>query len=299
MPRVLPDEGRGPEYEKQLDAALDRLEGLPVVNGDAKVDQAKRRVIVNMWCRASHPPGNLRQPCVALNKKDPLQDEGAVPTYLVATEKLINMIQRDHAGCLAAAEQAQRSAASSGSAGCGAGCDCTEAGTQRFQAMMRMESARKRASEANAVALAAEKARDAAELELAELERLVDPKAARADDEECASHKTVEDWDLADHRREMTRVMNRRKIQLGASESARELRTGDEGYLKHPRLGLIGAVGYWARGSLAVVVTIVTALIVKLNIAESVRAALPQTEADRLAKTNAKIVDLMEQACKS
>jgi hypothetical protein len=34
--RVLPDEGRGPEYEKQLDDALDRLEALPVVK-DAKI----------------------------------------------------------------------------------------------------------------------------------------------------------------------------------------------------------------------------------------------------------------------
>ena len=61
---------------------------------------------------------------------------------------------------------------------------------------MRMESARKRACEANVLALAAQKEREAAELELAELERLVDPKKQRTDDEEAATHKAVDDWDL-------------------------------------------------------------------------------------------------------
>ena len=61
--RVLPDEGRGPEYEqKQLDDALDRLEALPVVK-DAKIQPEQTRVIVNMWCRSTHSsePG-LKQP---------------------------------------------------------------------------------------------------------------------------------------------------------------------------------------------------------------------------------------------
>ena len=46
--RVLPDEGHGPEYEKQLDDALDRLEALPVVK-DAKIQPEQTRVIVNTW----------------------------------------------------------------------------------------------------------------------------------------------------------------------------------------------------------------------------------------------------------
>ena len=115
---------------------------------------------------------------------------------------------------------------------------------------MRLEAARKRASEANALALAAEKARDVAELEVVELERVIDPKKPRAEDDEAGASKGLDDWDLADHRREMTRVMNRRQIRLGASESARELRTGRDGYLEHSRLGLIGAVGYWAAARL-------------------------------------------------
>ena len=54
MARVLPDEGRGPEYEKQLDEALDRLEALPVVKAPAKIEPQQRRVIVNMWCGRTH-----------------------------------------------------------------------------------------------------------------------------------------------------------------------------------------------------------------------------------------------------
>lgn len=66
MARVLPDEGRGPEYEKQLDEALDRLEALPVVKAPAKIEPQQRRVIVNMWCGRTHS-GSLKQPIVKLN----------------------------------------------------------------------------------------------------------------------------------------------------------------------------------------------------------------------------------------
>ena len=62
MGRVLPDEGRGPEYAKLLDAALDRLEALNVVKS-SKVDVRQRRVIVNLWCGNTHL-GSLKQPCL-------------------------------------------------------------------------------------------------------------------------------------------------------------------------------------------------------------------------------------------
>ena len=53
--------------------------------------------------------------------------------------------------------------------------------------MMRIALARKRSAEANALALAAEKERDAAELEVAELERLLSPaKKQHADEEQGA-----------------------------------------------------------------------------------------------------------------
>ena len=89
-------------------------------------------------------------------------------------------------------------------------------------------------------------------------------------------------WALPDHRREMTRVVNRRDIELGSRESAPMPRTGKQGYLHHTRLGLVGAVGYWAAGgSMAVVVTMMVALIVHFKIVERVHAELPKREADK------------------
>ena len=63
-----------------------------------------------MWCGSVHPQVILKQPRVALNLK-PLTDPKAVPTYLVAAEKLLLDINKEHAGCLAAAEAARAKAA--------------------------------------------------------------------------------------------------------------------------------------------------------------------------------------------
>ena len=98
----------------------------------------------------------------------------------------------------------------------------------------------------------------------------------------ASSSQSMGNWALPDHRREMTRVMNRRDIELGSRESAPMPRTGKQGYLHHTRLGLVGAVGYWAAGgSMAVVVTMMVALIVHFKIVERVRAELPKREADK------------------
>ena len=55
---------------------------------------------------------------------------------------------------------------------------------------------------------------------------MLDPKRQRADaaDDDGPAHATGE-WDLADHRREMTRTLNRRAIEIGTEESAAEPRT--------------------------------------------------------------------------
>ena len=69
----------------------------------------------------------------------------------------------------------------------------------------------------------------------------------------------------------------------------------EAGYLEHPRLGLLGAVRYWARGVVTTAVMMIVAMIKRLNIVDAVRDALPKTRAQRDAETNAMIVDLMEQ----
>ena len=63
---------------------------------------------------------------------------------------------------------------------------------------------------------------------------------------------------------------------------------GHDGYLHHTRTGLVGAVAYWAAGSMALAVVMIVALIVHLKIVDRVRAALPQSKADREAETNAR-----------
>uniref|UniRef100_A0A7S0Q5E5 Uncharacterized protein n=1 Tax=Coccolithus braarudii TaxID=221442 RepID=A0A7S0Q5E5_9EUKA len=196
-------------------------------------------------------------------------------TLLECLRELRDRLEKRHEACIPAAEvarcahaDASRQAAS-GSLGSSSCSTTTAAGADAFQAMMQLESARKEASEANAVALAAEKRRDAAEAAVAELERVLHPKRVRTeatDQGEDGLTKAANDWDLADHWREATRVMNRRSIKPVSESMARALRTGKDGFLEHSRLWLIGAVAYWAWGSMALAVTIIVALIMKLDI---------------------------------
>jgi len=118
------------------------------------------------------------------------------------------------------------------------------------------------------------------------------PNAAEEDEDD--DEESVSDWDLADHRREATRVQNRRAIELGSRENVKELRRVQNGYIDHPRLGLIGCLAYWACGSMAHSVTMIAVLCVKLGISERVRDALPETRATRETATNAKIVALLK-----
>ncbi len=98
---------------------------------------------------------------------------------------------------------------------------------------------------ANKVAQQAEKDNDAAQKEVQELQRVMEPKRARthaatADDDEECEKQSCDDWDLPDHRREVTRIQNRRSIPLG---SRGEVPTPEEGKarpLEHSRLGLSG-----------------------------------------------------------
>ena len=157
-----------------------------------------------------------------------------------------------------------------------AGSRTATAGPNAFALMeiaLRRQRAEEHAKALSAQALAAAKKAEALAAEEAALLLENDPKRQQLDDESSLT-ETWDDWELPDHRREMTRVMNRRRTKPVERESARELRTGRDGYLHHARLGLIGAVSYWAGGSLALVVVMLVALIKELNIVEQVRAAL-------------------------
>ena len=290
--RELPKERCGDVT--RLTAALNALEALPVVNGLARCDEKHNngagRVIVNLWCRGCHEAKD-KQPYIGLNRKPP-EDGSAVPSYQVAAERLLSVVESKHAGCVEAAQLARAAAKrSTGSSSHGQ----QELSQDALASMMRLRSARESAVRANSIALAAEQAKDAAEAEVAALERALGKRQCTETVEGDGPLHATDEWDLADHRREMTRVMNRRGIEMGSDEKERELRTGKDGYLHHARTGLVGAVAYWAGGSVAVAVTMIVALIVHLEIVDLVRAQLPQSKADETAETEHEICNLLEQ----
>ncbi len=91
-----------------------------------------------------------------------------------------------------------------------------------LQAMMKLEKAKARAKTANKVALEAEKEKDAAENAVEELKRQLQPKRARTDDDAGDAHDLLAEFDncdLSDHRREGTRVQNRRNVQVGSRDN--------------------------------------------------------------------------------
>ena len=76
---------------------------------------------------------------------------------------------------------------------------------------------------AKKVALEAEKDNDAAQKEVQELQRVMEPKRARTnsttpnDHEEC-DEQSSGDMDIADYRREAARIQKRRSVALGSRE---------------------------------------------------------------------------------
>jgi len=222
MERSLPSERCGDAA--RLCELLARIEALAVVNGSAIIQEQYNngagRIIVNLWCRANHNASSDKQPYVNLNKK-PASDPTAVPTYEVAAAKLPSLLETKHASCLEAAEAAKAAAAAKSKAGADAG---SSAGVNATEAMMRLAAAKVRAATANKAALEAEKAKDAAEEEVEALRRAIDPKRARteagATDEAAESDMHIGDWDLSDHRREATRLRNRRAVRMGSRDDA-------------------------------------------------------------------------------
>jgi hypothetical protein len=114
-----------------------------------------------------------------------------------------------------------------------------------IQTMMKVDQAKDRAKTANKVVLEEEKEKDTVEKAVKELKRHLQPKRTRTDDDAGVAHDLIAEFDncdLNDHRREGTRVQNRRKVQVGSPDNQQKPRTGKDGYLHHTRLGLVGWV---------------------------------------------------------
>jgi len=92
----------------------------------------------------------------------------------------------------------------------------------------------------------AQQGKDAAEKEVQDLKRELGGKTARAEASTIETNEgmpaDVGDLNLTDHCRHATRWWNRSQVELGSLEEAPEPRTGKDGYLDHPRLGLMGCV---------------------------------------------------------
>ncbi len=159
---------------------------------------------------------------------------------------------------------------------------------------MQLEQTKTRAKAVNKVALHEDKEKDTAEQEVQRLQQLLQTKRGRThattdnDHEEC-DKKSSDDWDLADYRREVTLIQNRRSTPLG---SHTEVSTPQES--KTGPLGLVGWIVYWSLGNCALDVKIIVGLIRKLNLTESVFETLTPIVTKREVETNAKIVILMK-----
>ena len=106
-----------------------------------------------------------------------------------------------------------------------------------LQAMMKLEQANARAKTANKVALEAEKEKDAAEKAVEELKRQLHPKRARTDDDAGDAHDLLakfDNCDLSDHRREGTRVQNRRNVQVGSRDNQQKPLTDKDRLVRRP-----------------------------------------------------------------
>ena len=160
----------------------------------------------------------------------------------------------------------------------------------------RLKITQARAAQANKAALEAEKQRDELHTQIEEIEEQLQPKKARSDadaGDAHAIHAEVDNWDLRDHRREGTRVQNRRNVQVGSRDNQQKPpRTGKDGFLHHTRLGLVGWISYWICGDAALAVVMLVALINTLGLTELVGDALGSRK-QKEAQTNAKIVDLL------
>ena len=125
----------------------------------------------------------------------------------------------------------------------------------------RAKATQDQAKSAKKVALEAEKDNDAAQKEVQELQRVMEPKRPRTnattpnDHEEC-DEQSSGDMDIADYRREAARIQKRRSVALGSREDVPTPQKGQEDPLEHSRLGLVGWIAYWSLGNCALAVKI-------------------------------------------
>jgi hypothetical protein len=150
-------------------------------------------------------------------KQDPpVQVPSVHPTDLVCWYELLKRPQDRHVDCPeAVAKKAAVDVTST---------DTVDADTPNvLQAMMKFEQTKAHAKTTNKVVL-------------------------EEDHENGDEHDLITEFDncdLIDHRRERTRVQNRRNVQVGSRDNQQKPSTGKDGFLHHTCLGLVGWISYW------------------------------------------------------
>jgi hypothetical protein len=165
-----------------------------------------------------------------------------------------------------------------------------------LQAMMKLRQDKSRPEVSNNLTLETEKEKDAAEKAVEELKRKLHPKRSSTHDDAGDAHEMlaeVDNWDLRDHRREATRVQNRRNVELGSLHNQQKSHTGKDGFLHHTCLGLVGWISYWCCVDSALAVEMLVVLIKTLVVTELVSDALGIRN-QKEEETNTEIVDLFK-----
>ena len=188
-------------------------------------------------------------------------------TLCACLEELRSRIEERHGGDCVKAVQAFKSAQETSTVAEGLFASSAP------HVMMWLRDATLRAAAVNKVELETEQEKDAAEKEKKDFQRELCGKRPRPEASTIEVNEEIPadagDLDLADWCRHATKWWNRSQVQLGSREDALAPRTGKNGYVDHPRLGLIRCLVYWARGSMAHAGTMVAALCVKLGISDA------------------------------
>ena len=158
--------------------------------------------------------------CCGKRQEAPVQLSRDHKTELACLQELLKRLQDRHVEC---AQAVAKKAAADAASAAAVSPDTPDV----LQAMMQLEQAKTRAKTGNKIALETEKEKDTAEKAVEELKRQLQPKRTLTDDDAGDAHDLIAEFDncdLSDHRREGTRVQNRRNVQVGSRDNQHLLR---------------------------------------------------------------------------
>jgi hypothetical protein len=228
--------------DEDLKRAIEDLHVVSSVRFHTGDKTHKAGVYANLRCSATSSYGGCGAKLVG-----PIHLSTKFPTLCDCLRELGRLIQQDHdPTCVVAAQELQDAEKDAADASTKRSHDEGASSLNASQVLMlhsRLKIIQTRAAQVNKVALEAEKQRDELHTQIEEIEEHLQPKRARSDADSGDAHEIcteVDNWDLRDHRREGTRVQNRRNVQVGSRDNQQKSRPGKDGFLHHARLGLVG-----------------------------------------------------------